>query len=713
MGELKKIKKVYGENFMKLCRDLFPTLLEQEGRLYEILSSSFSDNCKNLYEDIIKVNCEEKFKSYIYSKVDVENPEKKMIEEKTPYELLKEVGYNLTECLTEEEIQKFKKYYKPREKLCTFRGGRLDSCVVFWAVKENAEDIKREDFDNPKREDEYGTSVMGIQFNRHGRCTVSIKNRYNHTVNNPDATYGNDLDKIVPGLTKSFEKLLQRQYGLELNSSNVESFNLPGYVIANGGKYYKCNMELNGDYYCPGNIVIKNGEAIHIGKPEEGLLVDYFYIDKKNKKIKVCGDIKDTFVDALQEIKSIEVVKSEEENISRIIKIYLQDIEDPVLIGIDENNQIIEYVNKNVTIIGDEFLCYNKGITKLELPNLTQVGDEFLYWNRGLSKLEMPNLTQVGDNFLCCNKGLAKLEMPKLTRAGDCFLRANEGLTKLELLNLTQVGNCFFCENEGLTKLEMPKLTQVGDHFLCWNKKLTKLELPKLTQVGNKFLEFNEGITELELPKLTQVGDNFLSWNKGLTKLEMPKLTQVGDDFLYWNKRLAKLEMPNLTQVGDHFLRTNKGLTKLEMPNLTQVGDDLLYWNNGLTKLEMPKLTRAGDCFLRANKGLTKLKLLNLTQVGNKFLKKNERINELEVPNLTQVGDHFLYGNKGLTKLELPNLTQVGGNFLYSNRQKLKVKIITPQSIAQLDKDSKLTTTEVDAGKIIEETQNKDNTRQI
>ena len=29
--ELKRIKKLYGENFMKLCRSLFPTLLEQEG----------------------------------------------------------------------------------------------------------------------------------------------------------------------------------------------------------------------------------------------------------------------------------------------------------------------------------------------------------------------------------------------------------------------------------------------------------------------------------------------------------------------------------------------------------------------------------------------------------------------------------------------------------------------------------------------------------
>ena len=38
---IKKIKKIYGENFMKLCRELFPTLLETEGRLLEVLSLTF------------------------------------------------------------------------------------------------------------------------------------------------------------------------------------------------------------------------------------------------------------------------------------------------------------------------------------------------------------------------------------------------------------------------------------------------------------------------------------------------------------------------------------------------------------------------------------------------------------------------------------------------------------------------------------------------
>lgn len=195
--ELNRIKKLYGEKFMHLCRRLFPTLLEQEGLLTKILEENFSTNSRTLGEDITE-EIEEDFKNFIFSKVNVEKDQIEVIEKKTPYELLEEAGYELYECTSEEEIQSFRKYYKHGEKLCTFGGGRLDRCVVFWAVKKDAERILREDFKRPKREDKYGTSVMSIQFSRGKTSTVSIKNRYKHTVNNPDATYGNDLDRIVP-----------------------------------------------------------------------------------------------------------------------------------------------------------------------------------------------------------------------------------------------------------------------------------------------------------------------------------------------------------------------------------------------------------------------------------------------------------------------------------------------------------------------------------
>ena len=508
-NELKKIKKKYGENFMKLCRELFPTILEKEGRLYEILTSTFSDNCKTLYEDLTKENLQYGFKDFIYSKVDVETPEIKIKEEKTPYELLEEAGYDLYECKTNEEIQKFKKYYASGEELCTFSdANRLDREVVFFAVKKDAEKIKREDFENPKREDEYGTSVMGIQFSKNGICTVSIKNRYNHRVNNPDSTYGNDLNRIVPGLTESFGKLL-KQRGLKLNSSNIERFEIPGYTVANDGKYYKYNMEIGANYYCPGNVIIKAGEVQKIENPERKMLIDYFILDLEKKTLEVSDKrIGDSFPDAFEDIEKIEIRKEKGKG-TRIITIQKKDQEEPIIIEIDRNNQIIGYRNKELKEVGDDFLFYNESLTELDLPKLEVAGYYFLFNNEVLERLEVPNLRQAGFRFLHSNKAL--------------------------------------------TELEAPNLETVRDDFLCRNKGLRELNLPKLEEVGDDFLFYNESLTELDLPKLEEVGDDFLRNNEVLEKLKVPKLEEVGDDFLFYNKALKELEAPNCPELIKRF----------------------------------------------------------------------------------------------------------------------------------------------------------------
>lgn len=72
--DLKLIKKYYGENMMHLVRDLFPTILENEGKLFELINSKYAHS-KSLYGDIVNSGLEEKFKSYIYSLYDVEKKE--------------------------------------------------------------------------------------------------------------------------------------------------------------------------------------------------------------------------------------------------------------------------------------------------------------------------------------------------------------------------------------------------------------------------------------------------------------------------------------------------------------------------------------------------------------------------------------------------------------------------------------------------------------
>ena len=142
IDDLKIIKKKYNEAMMHLCREMFQTILEKPGLLSTILLDHFTPS-RFLYKDIIDNHLEESFKNYIYSFIYKEDV-RMQTDVKHPKELLKDAGYVLYECLSEDDIQKFKKYYASREAICTFKGNRLDRCYVFFAVKDNADKLKRE-----------------------------------------------------------------------------------------------------------------------------------------------------------------------------------------------------------------------------------------------------------------------------------------------------------------------------------------------------------------------------------------------------------------------------------------------------------------------------------------------------------------------------------------------------------------------------------------
>ena len=542
--DLKTIKKKYGEEMMHLCRELFPTILEEEGLLPKLLFNNFKES-RSLAKDIIDNNLEEEFKNYIYNQVDVENNYEEVVS-KRPEELLKEAGYKLYECHSEEEIQSFKKYYAPREALCTFRGGRLNRCFVFFAIKENVDEIKRENFPKPQRQDEYGTSVISIQFTRNNSHTLSIKNRYNHTVNNPDSTFGNNLDNIIPGLTNSFDKY----YGLH-QSHLQNTFEIPGYVRASDGKYYKYNYEINNIYYCENNVIIDNFEVKEYPK-EQYIILDYFILDLKNKIIQIYWNdmkLEDSFPKTIGTIKDIKI-ENDKDNKNILIKTDDSDEVD-VIITLDKNNKIVELKNNKVEKIESYFLLYNNSITSIELPNVTSISDYFLYNNNKLASIKLPNVTSISDNFLYNINKLTSIELPNVTSIGDSFLYNNNKLTSIELPNVTNIGDSFLFYNNSITSIELPNVTSIGDFFLSYNESLTSIELPNVINIDNKFLSQNNSITSIELPNVTSIGDCFLSCNDSLTRIELPNVRSVGYDFCDQSMSIPVVSIPLIPELEE------------------------------------------------------------------------------------------------------------------------------------------------------------------
>lgn len=548
IDDLKVIKDNYGEKMSHLCRRLFPSLLEQNGLLSSVLLSKFSPN-RYLYDDIIDNHLEDEFKNFIYCFFDVEK--ENIITNKSVRELLEEAGYLLYKCHTEGDIQKFKKYYQENEELCTFNGGRLNKCYVFFAVKKNVQDIKREYFLRPRREDEYGTSVISIQFSKGKVNTLSIKNRYNHTVNNPDATFSNNLDNIISGLTDAFI----REYNLNINynlGQNNFINGLSNYVLADDGKYYRYNYEIDNIYYCSDNIIIDNGEVKKLDKIKY-ILIDYFLIDLAKKKIGLYSNkIKDYFIISCPNIEKIYIDNNKQTN-GKTISIYDENIL-ALEIEINKYNQIIHLKYNNLTRIGDKFLNKNKTLISFESSSVEYIGGDFLREDMSLINFYCPNLRKVGECFLYNARNLRKISFPELKEAKNyCLYNASE-LACIEAPKLRDIGTCFNKNNECMISLFLPKAFSIGENFMADNFSLVEFYAPNVTRLGNFFLERNEVLKIIDISKVKYIGSSSLRFNEELLSFYAPELRRTGDCLLYSNKKLKRFYCPKLEYLEDRVL---------------------------------------------------------------------------------------------------------------------------------------------------------------
>ena len=480
--DLKLIKKHYGEKMMHLCRKMLPTILETEGLLPSLMFKNFEFN-HDLYDDLKDNELLDEFRNFMYKQVNIE-PFLYIDTDKTPEELLDEAGYILYECHSESEIQSFKRFYKKEEEICTFKTHRLDVSRVFFAIKKDVNQIKREDFIKPSRQDLYGTSVISIQFKKDGTNFLTITNRYNHRVRNPDATFSSNLDNIIPGLTKSFEKY----YGIVQTIKDRE-FDIPNYVNIKG-KYYKYNNEIGNIYYCPNNIIIKNEEIIKYPK-EKYIVMDYFILDLQNKKIMLLDEMEDGFAYNINNIniKNIMVVN---ENLDKKI-IITPDKGDEIIIKLNKDNQIISIKDTNIIRGENYFLTYCRNIEHLELPNLEILGDDALYDNTALKELELPKVKIIGKNFMAGEETALKVfRAPMLDILYPyAFCALNSALEVLDTPKLRAIGFMALKYNTVLKVFNAPNLESIGDFVLFCNESLEELNIPQNVDIGMSFLDYH------------------------------------------------------------------------------------------------------------------------------------------------------------------------------------------------------------------------------
>lgn len=516
--DLKKIKRFYGDDMASFAKENLSTFLETPGLLPDLLLKTFYPN-KSLYKDLVYEYKTEEFAKYLHSFLC----EKILLLDvnESPYELLRKKNYTLYHCHTEDEIQSFKKYYTEEEKLCTFRTNRLNTCHVFFAVRDDALELKREDFLYPSRQDDYGTSVIGIQFTRGNINLLSIKNRYNHIVINPDATFSNNLENIIGGLTRSFEK----RYGYNINS-NFRGFELSNYIKDSEDKFHKYNYCINNTYYTTNNAILN--EEDNFFDKEKYIVCDYFVIDLVNNKISTFDKrINDSFVDYYTNISKINVTKEDD---GKLITIYQDD--EVSYIKLDKENKIIEYRNDYLKNVGDNFLYYNDSLKKLSLSNVVSIGNCFLCNNNSLEKVNLENVEYIGDDFFYSNNSLDSINFSKLKVIGDNFFFDNNLIDEVLLDHTVRVGNSFFATNRNMKKISMNNVMDIGNCFLHYNNSILELNFPNAIKIGDEFMFNNKVLERLYLPKTQYIGRSCLCHNYSLYDYDLSSINNVGKYFL-------------------------------------------------------------------------------------------------------------------------------------------------------------------------------------
>lgn len=581
MDDLKLIKKYYGEQMSHLCRELFPTILETPGKLFELLESKFA-HTKYLYDDLVSQHVLDEFKSLIYNMYYREKEEVKPRIQKTPQELFEEAGYTLYECKTFADVKQFEEYYNKDEELCTFRDikGRLNRCHIFFAVKKDVDKIKREDYPNPKREDLYGTSVISLQFTKGDINTLSIKNRYNHTVFNPDATFGNNLENIAEGLTDAFEK----EYGLNINSeSKKDSLLLHGYVRANDERYYKYNCEVDNVYFCPDNVIIRDFEPKKYDTSRY-LVFEEYLLDTEAHQIYANSDINtdfDSFIQSIGFIKKVQIQKDDEEK--KII------INDDIIIGINKLGLITSYTNSHITMIKSFFLFKNETLKHLNIPNVKVIGEHVLTNVKELEEINLPYVEEIGKNFLVESQ-TKKVYLPNVERIDSNFMRANRALTEIELPKVKIIGSMFLQENQKLKSIYLPNVENIGNNFLEFNEELESIELPKAKRINANFLEENQKLKSIYIPVVEVIGNYFLQENNSLKSISLPNVVTIYDCFMNSNYALSSIYLPKVEEIGHSFLEYNGGIESISLPSLSVVGEDFLSFNTNIKTVDLPLL---------------------------------------------------------------------------------------------------------------------------
>lgn len=452
-----------------------------------------------------------------------------------PIKLLDRAGYNAYVVHNLAEQNAIEKYFARGEELCTFHDPhRFEKYYIINAVRKDVDNIRRADFKNPKREDEYGTSVISIQVLKTGGF-ISIKNRYNHTVENPDNTLNSNPDNIIPGLADA----IKHHFNVDFASHHVD---LPINYTTMNNQILKYNLEVENTYIGP-DFYARDGRVFDINKDYE-IILDTIVFNTKTKEFKSIAHADGDW----QMISALSTAINGQ-------KVKIQNADDDTKILIAGDTPIVTLQNGQ--------------ILSLNLPNVREIGNYFALDCQKLTSVSMPDLETMGTNCFQFNT-LEHVNMPKLREIGEMSFYQCRNLQEINLPQVQKMGSFCFTGVYQLKNVNMPQLRYVGDHMFHTAPALTVLDLPNLQRMGQNCVMIAQ-LKTVNLPQLQSVDNNCFVNDCGVTELDLPNLQHMGNVVFCDAPQLRSVNAPKLQNMGAFCFRASQNVTHVYMPQLQHI----------------------------------------------------------------------------------------------------------------------------------------------
>lgn len=553
---------------------------------------------------------------------------------KSPFELLKEAGYEAFYADSLEKQNQIEPYYAENEALCTFMDkSRYIRYHIIHAIKEGAEKLKRSDFKGKeKREDAYATSVLSIQILKEGGF-ISIKNRYNHGVDNSDNTFNSNPDNIIKGLSLS----LKRHFNVDFSSQEKD---LPiGYQYIDG-KIYQIHTERDHIYFGD-RFYIQNG-VVHFLDKDFEMVVDDFIIDLKRRKV--------YYPEATGPLNRVGQISQEQSNLHLLIE---DEIKDKVVRVSKSGDEKAFFANGNLIL-----KVKGNQLTHLYLPTSKRQAISLFNFHPTIEVFESVFVSEIqGTSFYHC-PCLKEVKMPLVKEVLEMFMVNNKALVEVDFPSLEKMGKNAFIQLPSISKLVFFSLKEVGPYCLRELNGLTKLSAPQLEKVGLNSLQRLLSISTLELASLKICDNGAISSCPQLKEIKLQKLQSVADYCVCDVPKLEVLNMPLLEKVGDFSLR-HLGLKSLLLTTLKEVGHECFHCNKKLRKSAFPNLEKTGAGFLSNCPCLMEVEVPNLKVFQTDIFKKSNNLKVIKADSLTQISKYAgLKYLPSLMCLYAPNLEE-------------------------------------------------------